>query len=270
MPQNYRFQLLAPLHSRTGSAIGRSMVDEELYRRHFASMQRLRGRVYLKDGAIQPWELDDTGRFHMQGDEQSWHFLLIDDQEEVIGCARYLLHPDGVGYDQLRLRHSAIANDPSWGEKVRSAVEADLEYAQREGLSYVELGGWALSEEWRGTKAALEILLASYAWAQSIGNCICACTATVRNNSASILRRIGGKGFQAAGESLPTYNDPQYGCLMELLRFDSRSVDQRFVAIVDQIKSKLSKSVVIAGAKNPVWAFPSFQTRRIASFMLAS
>lgn len=224
----------------------------------------------MKDGAIQSWELDEDGRFHMQGDEQSWHFLLIDDQDEVIGCARYLLHPGNVRYDQLRLRQAAIANDPAWSEKVKTAVEADLDYARKEGLSYVELGGWALSEEWRGTKAALEILLASYAWAQSIGNCICACTATVRNNSASILRRIGGESLQTANESLPTYSDPQYGCLMELLRFDSRKVDQRFAGIVDQIKWKLAKSVVISGVRNPVWAFPGFQTKRISSFMLAS
>jgi len=270
MPQNYRFQLLAPLQSRTGSTIGCSTVDEELYQRYFASMQRLRGRVYMKDGAIQSWELDDDGRFHMQGDEQSWHFLLIDDHEEVIGCARYLLHPENVSYDQLRLRHSAIANDPNWSQKVRKAVEADLAYARKEGLSYVELGGWALSEEWRGTKAALEILLASHAWAQSIGNCICACTATVRNNSASILRRIGGQSLQADEECLPTYNDPKYGCLMELLRFDSRKVDQRFASIVEQIRWKLSKSVVISGMRSPFWAFPGFQTRRVASFMLAS
>ncbi len=270
MPQNYRFQLLAPLQSCTDSTIGCSTVDEELYQRHFASMQRLRGRVYVKDGAIQPWELDDEGRFHMQGDEQSWHFLLIDDQEEVIGCARYLLHSEDVRYDQLRLRHAAIANDPNWSQKVKTAVEADLAYARKEGLSYVELGGWALSEDWRGTKAALEILLASYAWAQSIGNCICACTATVRNNSASILRRIGGQSLQANNECLPSYNDPQYGCLMELLRFDSRKVDQRFAPIVEQIKWKLSKSVVLSGMKSPFWAFPGFQTRRVTSFMLAS
>ena len=246
------------------------MVDEDLYARHFSSMQRLRGRVYLKDGAIQPWELDESGCFQMQGDEQSWHFLLIDDNEEAIGCARYLVHPDSVGYDQLRLRHAAIANDPSWCEKVRKAVEADVQYARKEGLSYVEVGGWALAEEWRGTKAALEILLASYAWAQSIGNCICACTATVRNNSASILRRIGARSLQVDDESLPTYSDPQYGCLMELLRFDSRTVDQRFVSIIEQIKGKLAKSVVISGITTPVWAFPSFQTKRDASFMLAS
>ncbi len=199
MRQNYRFQLLAP--SQTRSTLGtftRSKIDEQLYSQYLGSMQRLRGRIYLSDGAIQPWEIDDDGRFRMRGDKQSWHFLLVDEEEEVIGCARYLVHPNTISFDRLRISHSALANHPLWAEKVRLAVENDLQWAREHDFSYVEIGGWALSEEWRGTRAALEILVASYALSNLWGGCVGSCTATVRHSSSSISeknRRVKSAGF---------------------------------------------------------------------------
>ncbi len=212
-------------------------------------MQRLRGRVYLKDGAIQPCELDYEDRFRMRGDEQSWHFLLVEDDQNVIGCARYLVHPNTVRFERLRIAESAQAKDSYWGPRVRRAVETDLRRARAYHQSYVEIGGWALSEEWRGTKAAMEILVASYALAHLWGGCVASCMATVRHCSSSMLRRIGGESLEAAGESLPPYEDPQYGCLMELLRFDSRSPVQRFVPLIDQLKARMANATVLRARK---------------------
>jgi hypothetical protein len=55
---------------------------------------------------------------------------------------------------------------------VRAAVESDLQETQQQGFSYLELGGWALGEEWRGTRAALEILVGSYALSHLWGGCM--------------------------------------------------------------------------------------------------
>ena len=257
MQQNYRYQLLAPPQTHSNSAFGRSKINEQLYRQSLASVQSLRGRIYLKDGAIQPWELDEHGRFCMRGDEQSWHFLLIDEEEQAIGCAKYLVHPGTVRFESLRISHSPIARHRLWGMKVRQAVEADLKRAREENLSYVEVGGWALSEEWRGTRAALEILVASYALGQLWGGSIGSCTATVRHHSSSILRRIGGCSFQVDGERVPPYDDPYYGCTMELLRFDSRSPAQRFIPLIDQLKAKVASTPTIRGVRPPRWKAPA-------------
>jgi hypothetical protein len=256
MQQNYRFQLLAPPQTRSGGAFGRSKINEQLYRQRLASVQTLRGRVYLKDGAIQPWEVDEQGRFRMRGDEQSWHFLLIDEEEETIGCARYLVHPNTVRFEQLRISHCPIARHRQWGGKVRQAVEADLERARKENLSYVEIGGWALCEQWRGTRAALEILVASYALAQLWGGSLGSCMATVRHHSSSILRRIGGCSLQIGGERVPAYEDPYYGCTMELLRFDSRSPAQRFIPLINQLKATVASTLTIRGARTQRWRPP--------------
>jgi predicted GNAT family N-acyltransferase len=249
MRQNYHFQLLAPPQTRPDGTFGRCKINEQLYGHYLASMQRLRGRVYLKDGAIQPCELDDEERFRMRGDEQSWHFLLVEDDQNVIGCARYLVHPNAVSFDKLRIAEAGQSKDPYWGQRVRQAVEADLRRARAHNQSYVEIGGWALAEEWRGTKAALEILVASYALAHLWGGCVASCMATVRHCSSSILRRIGGTSLQVGGETVPPYQDRHYGCLMEMLRFDSRSPVQRFVPLIDQLKSKLGNSTVIRARK---------------------
>jgi hypothetical protein len=253
MRQNYRFQLLAPPQTRFGVSFGRAKINEQLYYQYLASMQSLRGRVYLKDGAIQPWELKEDGRFPMGGDEQSWHFLLIDDDERTIGCARYLVHPNTVPFEMLRIYQSPIMRHEYWGEKVRRAVEADLQRARQEDLSYVEVGGWALCEEWRGTKAALEILVASYALAHLWGGCLGSCTATVRHNSSSILHRIGGSSFTLGSETVPPYEDPRYGCKMELLRFDSSSPAKRFIPLINQLKASVGNTGTIHRSRSRFW-----------------
>lgn len=208
-------------------------------------MQQLRGSVYLKDGAISPNDLDNEGRFYMAGDEESWHLLLVDDAKQVIGCAKYLVHDSNVPYHRLKVAQTPIASDPIWGEKVQRAVEADLRRIREEKLSYVEVGGWALAEEWRGTRAALEILVGSFALGQLWGGAMGSCTATVRHSSSSMLRRIGGSSFEIAGDAIPTYQDPHYGCKMELLRFDYRTPSQRFLPLLAPLKASLRKCRVL-------------------------
>jgi hypothetical protein len=246
----YRVQLLAP--AKAGRLVSGTVIsdDADLYRHLLSSLQRLRADSYLEDGAIEPWQIDDQGRFSMEGDESSWHFLLMDGQDEPIACLRLLLHSNTVRFEQLRLTHASIANDPFWSVKLRAAVEADLAEARRAGIGYAELGGWAIAADHRCTKAALETLLASYAWGQMIGGCLSSCTATVRHRSAMILRRIGGQSLSFDGEVIPAYTDPQYGCLMEVLRFDSRVVDSRFAQLVGQMRERLESSIVIREARS--------------------
>lgn len=230
----------------------------------------MRGAVYLKDGAIQESELDDEGRFCIPGDKRSWHFLLIDQLHKVIGGARYLVHPNTVQFDQLRVRHSALARDPAWAHKVRDAVERDLRTAHERNQSYVEIGGWVLAEEWRGSRAALEILVASYALAHLWGGCLASCAATARHGSSSILRRIGGSSFQANGEALPAYEDPQYGCQMELLRFDCRTPSKRFLPLIAQLRAKLAGLSILRPAEKHAWhGSPAWAMARSVSYSMA-
>jgi hypothetical protein len=246
-PLQYLF--LSPPEGEFGPSWSSPQEDTRLYESSLRAAQRFRSRIYLKDGAIQKWQVDQDGRYRMRGDENSWHLLLTGPRQQVVGCARFLVHPNTITFNELNVRHSPLAKDRFWSAKVRHAVEAEIRIARSEGMPYVELGGWALAEEWRGTKAALKILLASYAWARLMGGCRCACTATVRHGSSSILRRIGGAALEYHGEQLPPYHDPAYGCEMELLRFDSRFPNPRFSPLVEEVESELSMCPIITSTE---------------------
>ena len=251
----YRFQLLAP--AGLWFPAQKSQCDAEAYGVFLDSLQKLRGKSYVQDGALQSWDLDSDGRHRMPDDERCWHFLLVGPSDNVVGCARFLLHSPDATYDQLRISHSPLASDSVWGSKLRRLTARTLRQARQERIGYAELGGWAIAEEHRNTKAALEILIGSYAWAELVGHCICSCTATVRNNSSSILRRMGAGSLVDEGETAPTYFDAQYGCNMELLGFDSRQPPFRFAPLLKEIRSKLEASALIQSCKTQESSFSS-------------
>ena len=245
MARHYQFQILAPKFANHDRAFDIFTVNESIYRTRLDSLQRLRGRLYYEDGAIGDESLDREGRFRMCGDEEAWHLVLLDADSNVIGCARYLMYPHSIPYPFLRISHSAIGKDPRWSHKLRTAVEADLRIARLRGLRYVEIGGWALAEEWRKTKAALETAAGSYALGRLWGGTLGSCTATVRHGSASILRRLGGSSLMAHGAPLPSYFDARFGCMMELLRFDYMTPAKRILEMIDHLQDLLGATEVV-------------------------
>ncbi len=259
MTSRYSFGLLAPACAFAGRSFGRQLVNKDEYERLLASVQRLRGESYLQDGAITAAELDANGRFALSDDRACWHFLLLDQGSEVIGCVRVRLHDNEVEFDDLRVRQAVLAQDREWGPRLRRAVERDLSGARENGLLFAEVGGWALAHPWRGTKAALDVLAGSYALGELWGGCLGVATATVRHSSSSMLRRMGGLSFEDNGEAVPPYYDPNYGCTMELIRF-TRTPAQRFAPLISPLKRALSEVAVVSEGV----MMPSFQRSRAA------
>ena len=244
----YRFQLLAPPGTPSSKVLGVITSNPHAYEQYLGSMQKLRAQTYLADGAIGPEQLDEHGRFRMHRDEESWHFLLVSSEDEVVGCVRYLTHSPSACVDDLSISHCPIANDPVWGDKFRKALENDLIFARENLLTFVEVGGWAIERSYRHTRAALEILLASFSWARMIGGAIGCCTATFRNNSATMLRRIGGCSIEYNNHPIPAYDDAGYGCMMEVLRFRFQNFDPRFQKMVDNIYDRIGEQRTIAAS----------------------
>jgi hypothetical protein len=190
----------------------------------------------------------------MPGDSAAWHLMLLDGDKRVIGCARYLVHPKSVAFESLRIAHSPLARNPEWSAPMRQSVEADLEITRRHNLRYVEVGGWALAEEWRGTRAALEIAVGSFALGLMWGGAIGSCTATCRHSSAPILRRLGGEPLRNGDTVIPPYHDAAFDCQMELLRFDYRKPADRYFPLVDHLARELGNSpLVMAEPEAPYW-----------------
>ena len=137
--------------------------DAPRHRRLLSEAQRLRGGVYLRDGAIGPLELTADGRHVQKADALSWHLLSVDENEKVTACLRYHAHRPGVSLSELAVVQSAVGQSAEFGQKVREAIQDELAYAQRLGFYYVELGGWAVSPEHRCSAEALRMLLTVYA-----------------------------------------------------------------------------------------------------------
>ena len=239
--------LLAPEAADPDVGLGRHDPNPSRYSRLLGNMQRLRGRIYLGDGAISSLELTSDGRHIQSVDRQSWHVLSVDSRDRVYGCARYRPFDRQVAFDQLGVGQSELANSEVWRSRLQSAVFGEMRRAFARGLSFVEVGGWALAEEMRHGTEALRIVLATYSLAQALGGCIGVTTATIRHCSSAILRKIGGAPLEIDGIEIPRYFDYRYNCDMEILRFDSNEPNPRFRPWIERLSSELSAVAVVGG-----------------------
>jgi hypothetical protein len=208
-------------------------------------MQRLRAKLYLEDGAIQASDVSSDGCHRLAADSYAWHLLSLDSLGRVRGCSRYIAYPNTVSFSELGVRKAALSRSREWGLALRAALVSEVSHARARGLSFVEVGGWALDPSVRGTKEALRVALGTYSLARILGGCIGITTATDRHCSAGILRRIGGRPLRCGSVELPIYFDPQYGCEMELLRFDSTELNPRYESFVTELSGYLQSCEVI-------------------------
>lgn len=245
-PATGSLMLLAPTSEVVPDAFRSIRVDRGQHARLLAAVQRLRGSVYLDDGAITPAQLTTDGRHIQEADRHSWHVLSVQPDGTVTGCARYRPHPCDVSPEDLGIWESSLARDPQWGAALREAVANQIDQARRTGLSYVEVGGWAVARTHRGTKHAFETAVSAYALASGLGGCMGITTATVRHCSSRILRKLGGASLVAGSQTLPSYFDPRYGCEMEILRFDSRTLNRRYLPHVNRVFSRFQSARVVA------------------------
>jgi hypothetical protein len=238
--------LLAPPQARVPASFTSVLHDPQHHALLLRQAQTLRGSVYLEDDAIDQSHLTN-GRHIVRSDSKSWHLLVMDEDRQVCACTRYHHHPAGVEFSRLTAAESSLACCPEWGHKVRAAVEEELALSRSLDLPFVEIGGWALAHEIRGSVEALRMVLAAYAFFRILGGAVGLATATVRHSSASILRRIGGRPLQHKGLTVPSYQDPQYHCSMEMLRFYSWAPNPRYDSWIREISSEIRDVPVITG-----------------------
>jgi len=120
--------------------------------------------------------------------------------------------------------------------------------ARAERVRFGEVGGWAISPLRRSGWEALRILLATFGLLELLGGCIGFATATTRHGSAQILKKIGLRCLDENGIQFGHYYDPHYACQMEMLAFDSRSANQRFVPWIKEFSSNLVTAAVLGTA----------------------
>jgi hypothetical protein len=242
---DHRLVLLAPRTS-VPAFFKNVSTDSRRHLRLVREMQKLRGGIYLDDGALGREQLTSEGLHETVEDEKSWHLLMIDSRQRVTGCAWYLQHAPSVRVDDLRVRCCPLARIGEWRDHLWKGVESELGRARRERLHYAEVGGWAVSERSRCTSEGLVLALAGYSLGRIAGDCLGITTATVRHCSSSILRRLGGAPLDADGTPIPSYYDPRYKCEMEILRFDSRRPNPKFGGLIERLREKMATVQIVA------------------------
>lgn len=238
--------LLAASTDLVPGHLNRLRVDAAQHRLLLQAAQRLRGAVYLADGAINQADLAPDGRFVSPIDLEGWQFIILSDDGEVRGTIRYRPIAQPARFENLGLARSALARDRDWGLRLRRAVESEFERATQANLQYIEVGGWAMGKELRNTTEGLRLALTSFALAKVSGGAFGIVNATQRHNSAQILRKVGGAPLQWQGIDLPPYFDPRYRCLMEILRFDSDHLQPRLANSVSVLAESLANVEIVA------------------------
>ena len=227
----------------------RPCVNPDSYYALLAAIQRFRGRVYLDDGAITPQELSADGRHILPIDAGSWHIVAQDADGRVCGCGRFSEESACAKFEDLWIRHAALAQC-EWGTKLRRAVEHLMTQARSERLHFGEVGGWAIAKERRGGRDALRILFMTYGLMELLGGCIGLATATTRHGSTQILQRAGFGPLATDGAALPSYYDAQYGCEMQVLQFDSRHANPKFMNWVSESTEYLRTAPVVMDTRS--------------------
>ena len=245
--------ILAPASEFLNSNFQKLRYDPRGFNRILRDLQRLRGRVYLRDGAIGREDLSADGRHESPIDPLSWHIVTLDQRGAVVACARFHVCGPSTRYEDLGVSRSSMAKSPKWGRYLRSAVESVVRRVRATRSHFVEAGGWALDESVRHSTEALRIVLGAFAWSELIGGATCVTTATFRNHSAEILQKIGGRPMRDKEMELPRYFDPQYDCDMQILTFETGRYAPRFRDAVLQRTEELAKTERIC-------EFPIFRT----------
>jgi hypothetical protein len=249
-----RLVLLAPPETHLPPVFSNVDIDMDRHEQLVREVQRFRGSIYLEDGAVDPSQLSPEGLHRTPEDEKSWHLLMLNGEGRLGACAWYRQHDNKVYFDRLRLRHCPLATAKNWRDKLWKAVESEIAAARRDGIHYAELGGWAVAKESRCTAEALVLALAAYSLGRIGGEGLGITTATVRHHSAAILKRLGGRSLEVDGFTVPPYYDPNYRCVMEILRFDSREPSTQFSHLVGLLCEKLTQVALIA---RPFWPMPA-------------
>jgi hypothetical protein len=239
-PKATPYMILAPARAKVPKSFEKKTVCDGRYEAMLAKMQIMRGRIALAEGAIRQDQLDSENRYWMPRDRDSWHLLRVGNDGSVEGCIRILEHDECPGFHSLRLSNSALARNNHWSSKVKAALESEVEQVGRRGGRVVEPGFWALNESLRGSREGVSIALSVFAWSQLIGDRVAYVTATVRNDSCGMLRRLGGRSLDYNGEQFPRYFDPEYDCEMELLKFDMAGLNPRFEVMLAPLRKMLS------------------------------
>jgi hypothetical protein len=243
--------VVAPQSGKLPATFANVCPDAALHAALIDEIQRFRGRIYLADGAIPADALDEQGRHWTPVDRESWHLVLVDGSASVCGCMRAIPHPSGGQRSELNLRE-VIARLGEGADRYAGALRAFVANAHRVGRGVLELGGWAMADGSRNSTRGPILALACWSLGQALGGYLGVGVAARRNQSADILRRLGG--FPLADEQgpLPGFYDAYHRGELEPLGFDYYHAAPEYEPTVLEIREFLRHALVVVPSGAPV------------------
>ena len=245
-----RLILLAPPHVAIPGTFTNVTIDRDRHAELVRGMQAVRGSIYLHEGNVSHEQLSPEGLHETPEDAKSWLLLMTDASGQISSCAWYLEHDDAASLQDLRIRACPLAKTVEWRDKLQASVNEEIARARRDSLRYAEVGGWAVSKARRCSSEGLVLALAAYGLCRMLGGALGVTTANVTHASSSILRRLGGSYLEFEGTPVPSYFDPKYNTRIELLRFDSRRPNAKYVDLIEKLKVRLAHVQVVGASRD--------------------
>ena len=244
----YQLKFLAPPGSEPG--FGSSNLDAVRWQTLLTRACQVRGAAYVADGAICSDELTPDGSFRIPIDKQSWHVVLVDDDEVVSATLRITMMPLDSRKRKGSLPHVGeslrrAASDPYQSILVAERFLSGLGLAYgSERTNFMIVGGWATDPQKAPPAAGAELALSVWAFARYMAAAGAICVASERHDAHGQLIRTGAVPIRAIG-SQTMYFDAAYGCRVGLLGFRVFQERRSMKRVVDHLANKIMLSEVI-------------------------
>lgn len=240
--------LVAPPGAQIPGKLSKVVRDASLYEQAIGDIQRLRGKVYREDGSIPATALDGQGRHVSEHDRQAWHIVLRNEAGQTCGVIRMAVFEHArhaVALENLQV--NSLLSRMAWYERLRftAALTEFIEDSRTLHPYFLEAGGWAVAEEYRGHASSPVLALSLWALMRLLGGGLVIGSAATKHGSAMILKRLGGFEIPIGKTTLPPFPDPYYGCEIEILGFSSSRLNPRFEATVADIQNGFATTPVI-------------------------
>jgi hypothetical protein len=246
---NVNLTIIAPSAEKIPDCLPHYIPDEGLRRKLVDEVQRFRGRIFVQDNSLPASALDAQGRHNMPYDDEAWHLLVWDRYQNVCGAMRVGIHLQKhrpVRLEDLQISKFLAHLPTATRSLVEGAARAYLRRI-RSPSPFFEPGGWVIAENAR--KSTLASVLAAAVWSlgRAVGGSAGLSMATMKNNSASILKKMGGFELFSRGVPLAPFFDPYHGSQMELIGFDPSYLNPRLEATVAEIQEFINVLPIITG-----------------------
>jgi hypothetical protein len=223
-------------------------------------VQRLRGRVYVRDGAIPPSSLDSQGRHVSPHDNTAWHIVLREESGRVLGSIRVTLycHADGpIPLDSLHVAR-LLERCPASSRPDYLVALTDFIGKSRQAMPcFFEAAGLVVAPEVRSPSVTPVIMASICSLSLAFGGAWGTGAATNRHNTAAMWKRYGGFPLPYGAGTLRPYYDDYHGCEMEILGFSTDRLHPVLAPTVSDIETALRSIPVITSSSTEHIAKPA-------------